>query len=85
MERNQPFDFLQRLIQPGDICAYPVRRGSKMWLNRLTVQEIVYDPKGNPQVKGRKEDGYPVTISALDRLVLVGRGNVPFMGDGDEN
>lgn len=75
-------DFLAREIKVGDICAYPVRRGSRMWLNRLLVQAIVPDVDGSPKLKGQNRDGHPVTISTLDRVVIVGRNNtVPQLED----
>ena len=32
-----PTDFLGRTIKAGDLLIYPVRRGSRMWLNKITV------------------------------------------------
>ena len=75
-------DFVDREIKVGDVCAYPVRRGSKMWLNRLLVQAIVADIDGSPKLKGQNRDGHPVTISSLDRVVIIGRNNtVPMLED----
>lgn len=70
-----PKDFLNREIKLGDICVYPVRRGSKMWLNRIVVQKISYNLNNEPLISGLKQDGFPVNISALDRIVIVGRNN----------
>ncbi len=76
-------DFFGREIKIGDICVYPVRRGSKMWVNRIVIQNITHDARGKPKLSGQKGDGYPVNISSLDRVVLVGRDNViPFSDDG---
>ncbi len=77
-----PKDCCGRLIKLGDICVYPVRQGSKMWMSRMIVQQISHDPRGKPKISGPKSDGYPVTISAVDRITIVGRNNViPFMED----
>ncbi len=72
-------DFFNRTIKIGDICIYPVRRGAKMWLNRLLIQKISHDPRGEPKVSGIKQDGFPVNVTSLNRVVIVGRDNtVPF-------
>ena len=73
-----PKDFLGRELKVGDVCVYPVRRGSKMWLNRITIQRISHT--NGPKLHGIKGDGYPVNVTSLDRVCLVGRDNmVPFM------
>lgn len=78
-EAQVPRDMFDREIKVGDICVYPVRRGSKMWMNRLVIQKIAHDPRGKPKLSGQKGDGYPVNITSLNRVALIGRGNViPF-------
>ena len=62
-------DFVNREIKAGDTIAYPVRRGSKMWLNRLTVQQIVAGPKGL-QVGGVNSKGRRVTVTNLTNVVV---------------
>lgn len=80
VENIKPVDHFGREIHIGDLCAYPVRRGAKMWINRLTVQKLTHDLKGNPKISGVKGNGYSVSVTSLDRVVLVGRDNtVPFM------
>lgn len=75
-------DFADREIKVGDVCAYPVRRGSRMWLNRLLVQAIVPEMDGSLKLKGTNRDGHPVTITTLDRVVIIGRNNtVPMLED----
>lgn len=64
-----------RELRVGDVCTYPVRRGSKMWMNRLTIQLILLDVAGNPQVKGLNQDGARVTLTSLQNLTLLGRDN----------
>jgi hypothetical protein len=74
-----PKDCFDRDIKIGDICVYPVRRGSKMWMNRIVVQKISHDPQGRPKLHGVKGDGWTVNITSLDRVALIGRNNViPF-------
>jgi len=81
-EARTPRDFFDREIKLGDICIYPVRRGSQMWLNRLTVQKISHDPTGQPKISGVKQDGYPVNVTSLERVVVIGRnGVIPFAGE----
>lgn len=65
-----------RELRVGDVCTYPVRRGSKMWMNRLTIHLILMDVAGNPQVKGLNQDGARVTLTSLQNLTLLGRDNV---------
>lgn len=73
-----PRDYFDREIRVGDICVYPVRKGSQMWINRITVQRIDRGESGF-KVHGVKGDGYPVVVSTMDRLTIVGRDNVvPF-------
>lgn len=33
-------DFLGREIKPGDTVIYPVRHGSSMWLQKMTVTQV---------------------------------------------
>ena len=79
IENQPPKDMFDREIKVGDICVYPVRRGSNMWMNRITVNKITHDPRGNAKLSGLKGDGYPVNVTSLDRVALIGRDNViPF-------
>lgn len=71
-----PKDMFDREIKIGDICAYPVRRGSQMWMNRIVVQRISYNLRGEARLSGLKQDGYPVHVTSLDRIVIVGRDNI---------
>lgn len=74
-----PQDMFGREIKTGDICVYPVRRGSEMWMNRFTVQAIGRTPKGAHKLSGVKGDGYPVNVTSLQRVAIIGRDNmVPF-------
>ena len=33
-------DFMGRTIEAGHVVVYPVRRGSDMWLNKLSVTQV---------------------------------------------
>ena len=65
-------DFLGCLIEVGHTVVYPVRRGSKMWMQRASVTEIVQHDRTQPPIliclnpTGRK-----VTIQNLDNCVVV--------------
>ena len=73
-------DMFGREVRVGDICVYPVRRGSQMWMNRVSVMKISHDPRGAPKLSGQKQDGYPVTVTSLERVAIIGRGQlIPFM------
>ena len=63
-------DFVDREIKAGNTIAYPVRRGSKMWLNKLTVQQVCEGPKG-PQVSGVNSKGRRVAVTNLGNVVVV--------------
>jgi len=69
-------DMFDREIRLGDVCVYPVRRGSKMWMNKVTVMKITHNPAGEPKLAGQKQDGYQVRVTSLDRVAIIGRDNV---------
>jgi len=80
VENKVAKDMFDREIRLGDICIYPVRRGSQMWCNRVTILKITHDIAGNPKLHGQKQDGYPVKVTSLDRVAIIGRDNViPYM------
>jgi len=61
-----PIDFLGRPIRPGDLIAYPTRRGSSMWMNKLSVQQVT-----EGYVSGYSNLGRPVKITNLKNVVVV--------------
>lgn len=63
-------DYLCREIELGDTLVYPVRRGSRMYLNRLTVTDINNDEN---TVSGPNPLGRYVTVSRPDRTVVAGQ------------
>jgi hypothetical protein len=50
-------DFVGKQITPGCRIAYPMRRGSKMWLSSMTVTGIVEEPGGTVTIVGYASDG----------------------------
>ncbi len=63
-------DFIGREITAGALIAYPVRRGSNMWLNQLKVQQVSQGTKG-PQVSGLNSKGRRITITNIKNAVVV--------------
>lgn len=62
-------DFLGKSIIAGDIVTYPVRRGSRMWLNKLTVQSVNDTPKG-PTISGINDSGRLIHVRNLLNCVV---------------
>lgn len=62
-------DFLGNPISAGDTVVYPVRRGSKMWLNKLVVQSINDTPNG-PTISGRNDASRMVHVRNLLNCVV---------------
>jgi len=55
----------------GDV--YPVRRGSKMWMQKASVAEIVqHDRTQPPLLVCQNPAGRKVTIQNLDNCIVVG-------------
>ncbi len=63
-------DFLGNEIRVRDTIIYPVRRGSSMWLKRLTV-DAVRDTANGVRVSGRNDAGNPVSIQNIQNCVVV--------------
>ena len=73
-------DMFDREIRAGDICVYPVRRGSQMWMATVHVQHVTDESGKRPTVYGVKQLGErPVTITSLDRVAIIGRKVVPSL------
>jgi hypothetical protein len=60
-------DFLGRTIETGHVVVYPVRRGSDMWLNKLSVAQVSDD-----RITGYSPTGKLLTIQKLQNVVIVG-------------
>ena len=70
-----PVDYLGCLIEAGDTVAYPVRRGSDMYLKKmkvyavqttLTLKEPIY------KLLGTNDSGRQVAVENLDRTIVIG-------------
>jgi hypothetical protein len=59
-------DFMGRTIEAGHVVVYPVRRGSNMWLNKLSVSRVEDD-----HIAGYNSTGRLVTIKNLENVVIV--------------
>ena len=66
-----PLDFLGNPIKAGDTVVYPVRRGSDMWLNKLSVQQVTDDGISGYNATGRK-----VNVSKLSNVVVAPKPGV---------
>lgn len=67
---TEAIDFRGKTIEPGMTVAYPVRRGSQMWLKTLRVQGIEATSDG-VKLSGFSEVGRRVTITNLQNCVVV--------------
>ena len=63
-------DYLCNKIELGDTLVYPVRRSSRMYLQRLTVTDID-DAAGT--ISGLNPLGTRVTVRRADRTVVAGK------------
>ncbi len=61
-------DFMGRAIKAGDIVCYPVRRGSSMWLSKITVTQVVPGP--TPSLGGFNSDGRKFTIHNIGNVIV---------------
>lgn len=68
---NNPTDFLGRTITVGDTLVYPVRRGSKMWLNRIIVTKAESDTIYGTSLQSRM-----VKLTNLNNTVVVRPGEI---------
>jgi hypothetical protein len=59
-------DFTGRTIEAGHVVVYPVRRGSEMWLNKLSVSQVSDD-----SIVGYSPIGKRLTIKNLKNVVIV--------------
>lgn len=59
-------DFLGQTIEPGQTIVYPGRQGSRMWMNRAVVTDIL---EGGVRVE--RNDGGVRVLKCLDRVVVI--------------
>ena len=65
-----PVDFLGKPITVGCHCAYPVRRGSRMWLTTMCVEGI--EQVGDiVRLRGYNATGYSVSILNIRNCIVV--------------
>ena len=62
-------DFMGRPITAGCTVAYPVRRGSKMWMQELLLTQVV--PGETPSLGGFNNEGRKITIHNTINCVVV--------------
>ena len=62
-------DFLGKPIVAGDRVTYPVRRGSRMWLNKLIVKSVNDTPSG-PTISGVNDSGRLIHVRNLLNCVV---------------
>lgn len=62
---NTPKDFMGCEIKPGDDLVYPVRRGSKMWLNCIRVTKAEEN-----KVYGLNSNGRTVQLTNLKNTIV---------------
>jgi hypothetical protein len=75
-----PIDFTGRTIKVGDTVAYCVRRGAKMWLQRMDVLQIVpfvRDGKDSHKLHGYNNLGRKVTVQNTDNTVIIEKPKCP--------
>lgn len=63
-------DFMGHEIKPDCVLCYPVRRGSSLWMNKITVTQVRPD-----QVKGYNPTGRAVTLKNLKNTVIGAYGS----------
>jgi len=70
---TNPRDFLGCEINEGDTLVYPVRRGSSMWLKKITVTRITESDRGGVKtiVVGINDSGRRITLMKPERSVIV--------------
>ena len=59
-------DFLGQDITSNKTIVYPGRQGSRMWMNRAIVLEVL-----NNGVKVQRADGGIRVLKCLDRIVVI--------------
>lgn len=64
-------DFLGRSIAVNDTLIYPVRRGSRMWLNRIVVSLVESDT-----IRGTSPTGRRIELTNLNNTIVVRPGKI---------
>ena len=67
------FPIIPELYKVGHTIVYPIRRGSKMWMQKASVTQVVqHDRTQPPLLACLNPTGRKVTIQNLDNCVVVG-------------
>jgi hypothetical protein len=61
-------DFRGLIFGKGDLIAYPVRTGSRMWMNIATVDEVL-----SGKLRVSKPDGSTTYVFTPERCAILGR------------
>lgn len=70
-------DFLGQEIKPNHLAVYPVRQGSNMWLNKITVTRIEDGGEdGEFVLYGLNAAARNVRLTNLKNLVVINHANV---------
>lgn len=78
---TRPKDYRGREIYEGACLAYPVRKGSSMWMQELRVCRIIEEPYKNgtrPIIIGANKNGRRVRFTRPERSVLLGHACTPI-------
>ena len=59
-------DFLGREIVAGNTVVYPVRRGSSLWMNRMTVLGTT-----NGVLTGNNPEGRRINLTNIENVTVV--------------
>jgi hypothetical protein len=63
---NTPVDFMGRTLRAGQVAAYPVRKGSDMWMNKINITQV-----NEESIVGYNPAGRLLTIKNLKNVVIV--------------
>lgn len=63
-------DFVGNPITPGCVCAYPVRKGSCMWLTKITVTQVT-----DKEIVGYNNVGRIIRVKNIMNVIVVGGNN----------
>lgn len=70
MSNDTPvLDYLGRTIKAGDTVVYPVRQGSKMWMTRMLVTQVIGGT--SPRLSGTNNEGRRVSVHKLGNVTVV--------------
>jgi hypothetical protein len=62
-------DFMGREITAGSTVIYPVRRGSSMWMQEISVTQVV--PGTTPTLTGFNPSGRKITLHNVGNVTVV--------------